>query len=192
MITLYLYENIIQYMEKEEIKEYIINENAMSYGKIKNIPQFEEALIELIKKEKWSTLFYSKKIRIIIPIHYEEIDKEILTTLLLNNGIKHITYKKESSLLELKNNQVILNLHQNYLTMLKKTRGKTEKLFFPTNIFQTPENMIKYIIENNSKKYRYYFIGSNKNISKIVNNLNDNRLFYYCNNHVYLMKKLIP
>ena len=53
MIAIYLFENIIQYKEKEEIKEFIMPKKAMEYGKIKNIPIFEEYLGKLIKQEKW-------------------------------------------------------------------------------------------------------------------------------------------
>ena len=71
MIAIYLFENIIQYKEKEEIKEFIMPKKAMEYGKIKNIPIFEEYLGKLIKQEKWVTLFQSKPIAILLPLFYE-------------------------------------------------------------------------------------------------------------------------
>lgn len=98
MIYIYLYENIIQYMEKEEIKEYIVPKKAMAYGKIINISIFEESLDTLIKKEKWSTLLTTKKITIIEPIHYNKADEEIMTIILNNCGIKHITWQKEEKI----------------------------------------------------------------------------------------------
>ena len=52
MVAIYLFENIIQYKEKEEIKEFIMPKKAMEYGKIKNIPMFEEYVSKLIKQEK--------------------------------------------------------------------------------------------------------------------------------------------
>jgi len=192
MITLYFYENIIQYMEKEEIQEYKISPKAMKYGKIRNIPIFEEEFSQLVKQEKWSTLFHTKKIRIILPLHYEEIDKEILTSILNNNNIKQITFQKEINLFQLKKNQIIVNLNETYLTLIKKAKRKTEILFFPTNIFQSTENMLKHIIENNSEKSRFYFLGSNKNISKLITKINNNRLFYFQNASQHIIQKLIP
>ncbi len=192
MITLYLYENKIQYMEKEEIKEYTISKKAMKYGKIKNIPLFEEELIKLIKKEKWSTLIYSKKIKIILPIHYEEIDKQILTSILKNNGIKIISYVKESTLFNLKKNQIIINIHDNYFTILKKKNNKIEKNYVPTMFFKSLKQIIKALLENNSEKYRYYFLGSNKEIITIIKELENRKIFYFNNASTYLLEKEIP
>lgn len=192
MITLYFYENKIQYMEKEEIKEYKVSQKAMQYGKIKNISLFEEELAKLIKKEKWSTLISSKKMRIILPIHYEEIDKEIITTLLINNGIKKITYIKENSLFDLKKNQIIVNLHDNYLTILKKTNNKITKEFIPVGFFKSLKNLIKNLLENNPEKSRYYFLGSNKEIKKVIKELRKNNIFYFNNNSTYILEKGIP
>ena len=192
MVTLYFYENIIQYMEKEEVKEYEVSKKAMSYGKIKNIPLFENEIANLIKQEKWCTLLHSKKITLILPLHYEEVDKELMTTILNNNNIKSINYKKESNLFPLKKNQIIINFHENYLTSLQKIKNKIEKKFIPTNIFQSSESMIKYLIENSSEKSRFYFLGSNKNISKLIRKIHNNRLFYFQNANDHVIQMLIP
>ena len=98
MITLYLYENSIQYKDKKQIKEIEFPKEAMQYGKIKNIPIFELSLHKLIVKERWITLFKSKKVNIIIPAHYTEMDKEVLMTILNNLGITHIQYQKGRNL----------------------------------------------------------------------------------------------
>lgn len=192
MITIYPYENSIQYQEKTEIKEFIMSPKSMQYGKIKNIPIFEENLSKLIKQEKWVTLFKSKSIRIILPIHYEEIDKEIITVILNNLGIKNIKYIKETNLLEIKNNQIILNVHETYITMIKKSKKNTINYFYPANIFPSIEHIIKNIIKENSSKYRYIFLGSNTNIPKMIENQENNNLFYYKNYKNYYLTKYIP
>lgn len=192
MITLYLYENTIQYIEKEEIKEYHMSKKAMSYGKIKNIPIFEENLNKLIKKEKWSNLFHAKKINIITPTHYEEIDKEVLTVVLNNNGIKEIEFIKEINLLDIKNNQIIINLHKTYLTLVKQEKGNIKNYFYPLNIFKNTEEALNYIIKKYSKKFRYIFLGSNENIPILLEKIMNNNIFYYNELRNYLILKYIP
>ena len=44
MIILYFYDNFIQYKEKEEINEIAFPEEALDYGKIRNISLFETHL----------------------------------------------------------------------------------------------------------------------------------------------------
>jgi len=192
MITIYLYENIIQYKEKEEIKEFIMSPKGMKEGKIKNIPIFEENIGKLIKKEKWSTLFHSKELMVILPIHYEEIDKEILTIVLNNNGIRHIKYKKENNLIEMKKNQIIINLHHTYFTLTKKEKDKIKNYYYPLNIFPSIEEALKYVIKQSSKKCRFHFIGSNERLPKIIEKIVDQNIFYYNNFKTFLITKYIP
>lgn len=192
MITIYLYENIIEYKEKESIKEFIFPKEAMEYGKIKNIPIFEETLKRLIQKEKWNKLLFSKTIHIILPLHYNELDKEILTVLLNNNGIKNIRYMREIHLLDLKKNNIIINLHNTYLTLIKKEKQKTIILFYPINIFKNIQNTLDYILKNNKQNTKIFFLGSNKNIPSIVLSQKNNKLFYYKNHRNYLITKYIP
>ncbi len=192
MIIIYLFDNVIQYKEKEEIKEFTMPKNAMKYGKIKNIPIFEKELDKLIKKEKWGILFRSKTIHIILPVHYDEIDKEILTVLFNNNGIKNIKYTKEINLFDLKKNQIIINIHSAYLTTVEKRKKNIAIYFYPFNIFDSLENTLSFIFNKYSKKIRYILLGSNENIPKIAKKSNNKQLFYYQEYKRYIVKKYIP
>jgi len=192
MITLYFYENIIQYKEKEEINEFIISPKAMQYGKIRNIPLFEEKIGELIKKEKWNTLFHKKELTIILPIHYEEIDKEVLNTILNNYGFNKVKYIKEINLLELKKNQTIINLHEKYFTLIKNKDNNKKCYFYPINIFGTIEESLKYLKTNSTLKERFFFFGSNEKLPQIIDKILDSNVFYYSNYKTYLISKCIP
>lgn len=189
MITLYLYENTIQYKDKKQIKEIEFPKEAMQYGKIKNIPIFELSLHKLIVKERWVTLFKSKKVNIIIPAHYTEMDKEVLMTILNNLGITHIQYQKETNLYNFKKNQIYLNIHRRYLIMLKKEYKKTNSFIYPFYIFNTLENTLKYIL-NKEKTSKIYLLGSNDNIPNIVNKLKQERIFYYHDYKNHLISKI--
>ena len=191
MIAIYLFENIIQYKEKEEIKEFIMPKKAMEYGKIKNIPIFEEYLGKLIKREQWVTLFQSKPIAILLPLFYEEVDREILTVILNNLGIKNIKYKKELSLYDKKNNQLILNVHINYITVYYQHKGIAIKRFYPLNIYVNIEEAIKNI-QKNYKNTTIYFLGSNPKLTILIKKLNSHRCFYYQNHRTILLEKYIP
>ena len=95
MIILYFYDNFIQYKEKEEINEIAFPEEALDYGKIKNISLFETYLEKLARQKKWLTLFKAKKLILVVHIHYSEYDKEVLTVILQNIGFQNISFKKE-------------------------------------------------------------------------------------------------
>ncbi len=192
MITLYLFENIIQYKEKEEIKEFVFPKKAMKYGKIRNIPLFEKKLEELVKKEKWVSFFQTKQITIILPLHYEEIDKEILLMLLNELGFKKTKTKKEINLYKRKNNQVILNIHNSYATLFVQKKGKTIKKFYPTNIFFNVEKMLNFILQNYENESLFHIMGSYPNMKTLVKNLANTKCLYFKNSRTYLLEKYIP
>ena len=191
MVAIYLFENIIQYKEKEEIKEFIMPKKAMEYGKIKNIPIFEEYLSKLIKQEKWVNLFQSKPIAILLPLFYEETDKEILTVILNNLGIKNIKYKKELSIYDKKNNQLILNVHTNYITVYYQQKCAGIKRFYPLNIYHNIDEAIKHI-QKNYKNTTMYLLGSNSKLANLIKKIDSHRCFYYQNHRTILLEKYIP
>ncbi len=191
MILIYPYENVIQYKEKGIIKEYTVSKKAMQYGKIKNIPIFEYEIGKLIKKEHWVTLLKSKKITLILPIHYNEIDKEIFTVLLNNNGIKNIKYKKETSLLEKKNNKVIINIHKTYCNIVETKENASYK-FLPLNIFSSQDDFLKFLLIHYSKETQFLLYGSNEEIITIIKKKRVQNIFYYNNPKNYLITKYIP
>ncbi len=188
MIILYPYENVIQYKINNQIKEFIMPKKAMKYGKITNIPIFEKELGTLIKKEGWVTLLKSKKITLILPLHYTELDKEIFTVLLNNNGIKTVKYKKEISLLELEKNKIFINIHETYATLVKKEKNKII-LFYPLNIFTSLDDFLSFVTKN---KKQIFIYGSNENIKENIVKKKHMNIFYYNNLKTFIITKYIP
>lgn len=191
MIILYLYDNIMQFKEKEEIKEYPFPKEAMDYGKIKNIPIFETYLQKLVKKEKWNHILKPKKYFIIIPNFYTECDKEVLTVILNNIGIRNIKFIKENKLLKLKKNKVIINTHNKYLTLTQLEKNNLKSYFVPYYIFGNIEKTLDFIINNSSKKSRFYFIGNNNKFLTLMDSTTLN-LFYFYDYKTYLINQFIP
>lgn len=189
MITLYLYDNIIQSKEKEEIKEHILPEEALDYGKIKNIFLFESHLEKLAKKEKWLTLFKSRKLIIILPSNYTSCDKEILNVILQNIGFQNIKFICEKECLNLKKDQIIAIVHKKYLVTLKKD---SDPMTYPYYIFQNMKNTLDFLIKKNSKKYHYILIGNCCKIIEYAESKKTNNIHYYQEYSEYIINNAIP
>ena len=189
MITIYLYENTIQYKENEEIKENVFPKEAMAYGKIKDINLFEQALYKFINKKKWITFLKPKKIHLIIPGNYENVDKEILLTILNNLGLTHITCYDEKTLYTINKNQIYINIHNSYLLLTKKVSKNTKTISYPFYIFNGFENTINYILKH-YKNTRFYLFGSNEQIPKYVIKTQNKKVYYYQNYKNYIISKI--
>lgn len=192
MIILYLYDNVIESKEKEEIKEHLFPKEAMDYGKIKNIPLFEAHLKTVAKKEKWVSFITSKKLFIILPNYYNECDKELLNTILSNIGVKNITFFKENNLLSLKKNNIFLNVFKKYLVITKRTKKKISSEVIPYYIFGNVEKTIDFILTKNEKKGRYFFIGNNDHIPELVERKKQPNLYFYSNYKTYIINLISP
>ena len=189
MITIYLYENTIQYKENEEIKENVFPKEAMAYGKIKDINLFEQVLYKFINKKKWITFLKPKKIHLIIPGNYENVDKEILLTILNNLGLTHITCYDEKTLYIINKNQIYINIHNSYLLLTKKVSKNTKTISYPFYIFNSFENTINYILKH-YKNTRFYLFGSNEQIPKYVIKTQNKKVYYYQNYKNYIISKI--
>ncbi len=187
MITLYLYENVIQYKEKEKIKEIMFSKKAMAQGKIKNLSLFEKELHHWLQKERYNMrLLKPKSICIILPLHYEEIDQELLTILLNDNGLKKITYQKEQSFFSLKKNEVVINLHETYFTLLKKEK-KIITEYYPISLFKNSKMALRFAMKKENPKTCFLFLGSNKEIPTLNQKKNSQKIFYFNNYKTYLL-----
>lgn len=189
MITLYLYDNIIQYKEKEEIKECPLSEEALEYGRIKNITLFETQLEKLAKQKKWLSLFKSKKIQIILPFYYSDCDKEVLTVILQNIGFQNIKLKKEGQCINLKKYQIICNIHKKYLVLYKFQK---EPMLYPFYLFSGMKNTLEFILKKNSRKFQYILIGNNPKIIEYAEQKKDSNICYYQECKEYIIKQRIP
>lgn len=189
MIILYLYENTIQVKEKNTIKEFTITQEAMIYGKVRNSNLFEQQLHQIILKEKWITFFKTKKVLLIVPANYEAIDKEIITVILNNLGITNIKYQEETTLYDIKPNQLFLNVNESYLLCTRITHKKKKTQFYPYYVLGNLSTTIEWIIKCNKKK-KIYLFGSYENIPKLVKNYNFQTIFYYNNYKNFIISKI--
>lgn len=192
MITLYLYDNVIQSKEKEEIKEHVLPIKVMDYGKIKNIPMFEKHLKMIAKKEKWVKLVTSKKINIILPNYYNECDKEILNAILVNIGFKGITFTKENHLISLKKNSNLINVFNKYLVITKRSKNSINSEVIPYYILGNLEKTLEFILSKKTKKSRYFFIGNNDRIPELIEQKKSPNLYYYFNYKTYIINQISP
>lgn len=190
MIYFYPYENIIQYKTKEEIKELKLSPKAMENGRVKNIPIFQSELKKICQKNKWLTIFKSKQITLILPLDYNEKEKEVFLVILENIGFRNIKWQKEK--LNLKKNKVILEIHKTYLNKiyLKKKKIMIEK--YPFYIFHNALKTIEYILANQEKKNRFYFLGSNSKIPAFITALNQKNLYYFQDYKEYIITHASP
>ena len=152
MITIYLYENTIQYKENEEIKENVFPKEAMAYGKIKDINLFEQALYKFINKKKWIIFLKPKKIhlnknQIYINIH----NSYLLLTKKVSKNTKTISYPF-----------YIFNGFENTINYILKHYKNTRFYIFGSN-----EQIPKYVIKMQNKKVYYFQNYKNYIISKI-------------------------
>ena len=189
MIILYLYENTIQVKEKNTIKEFTITQEAMIYGKVRNSNLFEQQLHQIILKEKWITFFKTKKILLIVPANYEAIDKEIITVILNNLGITNIKYQEETTLYDIKPNQLFLNVNESYLLCTRITHKKKKTQFYPYYVLGNLSTTIEWIIKCNKKK-KIYLFGSYESIPKLAKNYNFQTIFYYNNYKNFIISKI--
>ena len=141
--------NLDEYLrDYPEIKENVFPKEAMAYGKIKDINLFEQVLYKFINKKKWITFLKPKKIHLIIPGNYENVDKEILLTVLNNLGLTHITCYDEKTLYTINKNQIYINVHNSYLLLTKKVSKNIKTISYPFYILNGFENTINYILKH--------------------------------------------
>ena len=116
------------------------------------------------------------------------ISNILLTVLFQNVGIKSIKFKKEINLLPIKNNQVYLNVNQNYILGIIRKKNRVDKRFFPVNIFNSVENTIKHILKVYGDSVRYYLYGTYLNIEKLPIKYNKKDIFYFRNSNHFLLR----
>ena len=190
MIYLYPYENIIQYKIKEEIHEIELSTKSMEYGKIKNIPIFETELRQILKRKKWISFLQSKSITLILPLDYNEKEKEVFVVILENIGFKNIKITKQR--VKIKKNGILLEIHHHYLNKIYLNKNKMICERYPYYIFHNTENTLHYITHDHGKKKRFYLFGSNPKIPHLVFELDNKNVFYYHNYKEYIINLSSP
>ena len=121
--------------------------------------------------------------------NYEAIDKEIITVILNNLGIINIKYQEETTLYDIKPNQLYLNVNESYLLCTRITHKKKKTQFYPYYVLGNLSTTIEWIIKCNKKK-KIYLFGSYENIPKLVKNYNFQTIFYYNNYKNFIISKI--
>lgn len=190
MITLFPFDNTIEYQENDKIEELELSTRAMEDGKIKNIPIFESELKKMVKQKKWITLIRNKPLTLLLPMDYNEKEKEVFLVILENIGFHNIKTQKVK--MEFKKNQIFLEIHKNYINKIYKKKTKIIHEKYPCYIFGSIENTISYIIKNHPGKKRFYFIGNYPNVKECVNHINQRNVYYYLDSNSFIIRHASP
>lgn len=181
--TLYLYDNIIAYIEKEELKEQPFK--YLKCGKIIDLENFKIELEKFLVIKHWLSFFKTPKFKIIIPCHYSKVDKYLLTMLFNDLGL-YPTYFNEIDLYTLNKDDLIYNVHNTHIEIISSSGVKT----IETSIFKDTKNALDYLMKQKKKKINFFLIGNNEIIESYVKEKLSNTIYYYEEPKKYLISRL--
>lgn len=181
--TLYLYDNIIAYIEKEELKEQPFE--YLRCGKITDLENFKIELEKFLVDKHWLCFFKTPKLKIIIPCHYSKVDKYLLTVSFNDLGL-YPTYFNEIDLYTLNKDDLIYNVHNTHIEIISISSIKT----IETSIFKDTKTALDYLMKQKKKKMNAFLIGNNEIIENYVKEKLSNTIYYYEEPKKYLISRL--
>lgn len=181
--TLYLYDNIIAYIEKEELKEQPFE--YLRCGKITDLENFKIELEKFLVDKHWLCFFKTPKLKIIIPCHYSKVDKYLLTVSFNDLGL-YPTYFNEIDLYTLNKDDLIYNVHNTHIEIISSSSIKT----IETSIFKDTKTALDYLMKQKKKKMNAFLIGNNEIIENYVKEKLSNTIYYYEEPKKYLISRL--
>lgn len=181
--TLYLYDNIIAYIEKEELKEQPFE--YLRCGKITDLENFKIELERFLVDKHWLCFFKTPKLKIIIPCHYSKVDKYLLTVSFNDLGL-YPTYFNEIDLYTLNKDDLIYNVHNTHIEIISSSSIKT----IETSIFKDTKTALDYLMKQKKKKMNAFLIGNNEIIESYVKEKISNTIYYYEEPKKYLISRL--
>ena len=181
--TLYLYDNIIAYIEKEELKEQPFK--YLRCGKITDLENFKIELEKFLVDKHWLCFFKTPKLKIIIPCHYSKVDKYLLTVSFNDLGL-YPTYFNEIDLYTLNKDDLIYNVHNTHIEIISSSSIKT----IETSIFKDTKTALDYLMKQKKKKMNAFLIGNNEIIENYVKEKLSNTIYYYEEPKKYLISRL--
>lgn len=182
--TLYLYDNIIAYIEKEELKEQLFK--YLRCGKIIDLENFKIELEKFLVDKHWLCFFKTPKLKIIIPCYYSKVDKYLLTVSFNDLGL-YPTYFNEIDLYTLNDDDLIYNVHNTHIEIISSSSIKT----IETSIFKDTKTALDYLMKQKKKKMNAFLIGNNEIIENYVKEKLSNTIYYYEEPKKYLISRLI-
>ena len=181
--TLYLYDNIIAYIEKEELKEQPFE--YLRCGKITDLENFKIELEKFLVDKHWLCFFKTPKLKIIIPCYYSKVDKYLLTISFNDLGL-YPTYFNEIDLYTLNKDDLIYNVHNTHIEIISSSSIKT----IETSIFKDTKTALDYLMKQKKKKMNAFLIGNNEIIESYVKEKISNTIYYYEEPKKYLISRL--
>ena len=181
--TLYLYDNIIAYIEKEELKEQLFK--YLRCGKIIDLENFKIELEKFLVDKHWLCFFKTPKLKIIIPCHYSKVDKYLLTVSFNDLGL-YPTCFNEIDLYTLNDDDLIYNVHNTHIEIISISSIKTVEL----SIFKDTKTALDYLMKQKKKKMNAFLIGNNEIIESYVKEKLSNTIYYYEEPKKYLISRL--
>ncbi len=181
--TLYLYDNIIAYIEKEELKEQPFE--YLRCGKITDLENFKIELEKFLVDKHWLCFFKTPKLKIIIPCYYSKVDKYLLTVSFNDLGL-YPTYFNEIDLYTLNDDDLIYNVHNTHIEIISSSSIKT----IETSIFKDTKTALDYLMKQKKKKMNAFLIGNNEIIENYVKEKLSNTIYYYEEPKKYLISRL--
>ena len=181
--TLYLYDNIIAYIEKEELKEQPFK--YLRCGKIIDLENFKIELEKFLVDKHWLCFFKTPKLKIIIPCHYSKVDKYLLTVSFNDLGL-YPTYFNEIDLYTLNDDDLIYNVHNTHIEIISNSSIKTVEL----SIFTSTKTALDYLMKQKKKKNLVFLVGNNEIIESYVKEKLSNTIYYYEEPKKYLITSL--
>lgn len=181
--TLYLYDNIIAYIEKEELKEQSFK--YLRCGKIIDLENFKIELEKFLVDKHWLSFLKTPKLKIIIPCYYSKVDKYLLTVSFNDLGL-YPTYFNEIDLYTLNDDDLIYNVHNTHIEIISSSSIKTVEL----SIFKDTKTALDYLMKQKKKKMNAFLIGNNEIIENYVKEKLSNTIYYYEEPKKYLISRL--
>ena len=181
--TLYLYDNIIAYIEKEELKEQPFE--YLRCGKITDLENFKIELEKFLVDKHWLSFLKTPKFKIIIPCYYSKVDKYLLTVSFNDLGL-YPTYFNEIDLYTLNKDDLIYNVHNTHIEIISSSSIKTVEL----SIFKDTKTALDYLMKQKKKKMNAFLIGNNEIIERYVKEKLSNTIYYYEEPKKYLISHL--
>ena len=181
--TLYLYDNIIAYIEKEELKEQPFK--YLRCGKITDLENFKIELEKFLVDKHWLSFLKTPKLKIIIPCYYSKVDRYLLTVSFNDLGL-YPTYFNEIDLYTLNKDDLIYNVHNTHIEIISSSSIKTVEL----SIFKDTKTALDYLMKQKKKKMNAFLIGNNEIIENYVKEKLSNTIYYYEEPKKYLISRL--
>lgn len=148
--------------------------NSVDNYKIINKSQFIEEFSVIINKYKFNNKFLTDNMNIIVDKSFNEFEKEIISNIFKELSFNKIDFIDLTSLLKIKNTEIILDISKNYLKIYFNNQIIENKIYFSK---YTPIIILylkSLILKNNIKTIKIFgnYINKEKILMELEKELN--------------------